>query len=269
MKKAIVLAHFGTTHEDTKEKTIDKINVKIEKEFKEFDFFSVYTSRIINRILSKRGLEIENTLQLLERLKKEGYEEIYIQPTFVINGIEMENLKLEVEEYKKEFKKIKISNALLSEYADYKRVIESITKNTNLDENEAIVLVGHGTEHFSIATYPMVEYVAKDLGKNIVVGTVEGFLDVGSVEKKLKERGVSKVTLQPLLFVAGDHAKNDIGVEWKNELAKRGFQVKVNLMGLGEIEEIQKLYYEKLKKLFFNDEDIRKKKIAYSKGDRA
>ena len=33
-KGAIVAAHFGTTHEDTKEKTIDIINEKLKNEFR-------------------------------------------------------------------------------------------------------------------------------------------------------------------------------------------------------------------------------------------
>ena len=42
-----------------------------------------------------------------------------------------------------------------------------------------------------------------------------------------------RVRLVPLLFVAGDHARNDIAGEWKEALEKEG---------LGEIPEIQDLY---------------------------
>lgn len=266
MKKAIILAHFGTTHEDTREKTIDKINKKVKEKFGEYDFFQIYTSRMINKILEKRGVHIENSLELFDRLKTEKYSEIYVQPTFVINGLEMENLKFEVEEYKKNFDKLNISSALLTKYEDYERVINIICKNNILLEDEGIVLVGHGTEHFSISTYPMLEYVAKEMNKNIIVGTIEGFLGVDQVEKRLKEKKIKKITLQPLLFVAGDHAKNDIGIEWKEELEKRGFDVKVNLIGLGEEEEIQNLYLEKLENLFENRESIRDKKMKYFRG---
>jgi sirohydrochlorin cobaltochelatase len=57
-----------------------------------------------------------------------------------------------------------------------------------------------------------------------------------------------KVTLVPLLFVAGDHANNDISVEWKEALEKEGLMVDVRLEGLGEVPEIQDLYIEKIKK---------------------
>jgi sirohydrochlorin cobaltochelatase len=50
-----------------------------------------------------------------------------------------------------------------------------------------------------------------------------------------------------LLFVAGDHATNDIAVEWKDALEKEGFAVDVAIEGLGEVPEIQALYVEKMK----------------------
>ena len=56
-----------------------------------------------------------------------------------------------------------------------------------------------------------------------------------------------RVTLVPLLFVAGDHASNDIAVEWKAELERQGLTVDVRLEGLGEVPAIQQLYLEKLK----------------------
>ena len=46
------------------------------------------------------------------------------------------------------------------------------------------------------------------------------------------------------MFVAGDHAKNDIAGEWKEELEKRGYKVNVYLKGLGETPAIQDLFIQ-------------------------
>jgi sirohydrochlorin cobaltochelatase len=64
---------------------------------------------------------------------------------------------------------------------------------------------------------------------------------------KLKAQKAKKVTLVPLLFVAGDHASNDISIEWKERLEKEGFSVSLAIEGLGEVPEIQNLYIEKVK----------------------
>ena len=49
------------------------------------------------------------------------------------------------------------------------------------------------------------------------------------------------------MLVCGDHAKNDMAVEWKEEFENNGFNVECDLTGLGEIKEIQDMYAEHLK----------------------
>ena len=267
-KGAIIVAHFGTTHQDTKEKTIDVINKKMFKEFEKLDFFQVYTSRIINRILSKRGIENLNTSQMLEDLKNQGYKHVIIQPTYIINGTEMEALKREVEQYSDHFEDIRVGTPLLTSTEDYFEVIKVISEeNDNLASDEAVVLIGHGTEHPAMSSYPMLDYVARDLDLPLYIGTVEGYPNIENVKKLLEKDKKKKVILQPLMFVAGDHAKNDIAEDWKSELENEGYEVTLNLKGLGEIEKIQDIFIEKAKKLEDNlPEDILKKKADYAKG---
>ena len=270
-KGAIIAAHFGTTHEDTKEKTIDIINEKLKKEFDKLDFFQVYTSRIINRILSKRGIENLNTSQILERLIEEGYQHVIIQPTYIINGTEMEALKREVEIYSDKFEDIRVGTPLLTEVQDYFNLIEVIEKESGiLKQDEGIVMIGHGTEHPALSAYPMLAYITRDLKKSIYIGTVEGYPSLENVVKELKRDNKRKVTLMPLMFVAGDHAKNDIAEDWKEALEENGFEVEVNLRGLGEIESIQNIFIEKAKELEYTQpEDILVKKAEYAKGRKA
>jgi len=73
------------------------------------------------------------------------------------------------------------------------------------------------------------------------------------------------VTLAPLMFVAGDHAKNDISQEWKENLEKEGFQVELHIEGLGEIPEIQDIYLSHIQFLMQHRvRGIMEKKAAYS-----
>lgn len=267
-KGAIVVAHFGTSHDDTREKTIDIINKKLKKEFEKLDFFQVYTSRIINKILSKRGVENLNTTQILENLVEQGYRHIIIQPTYIINGIEMEALKREVEIYSDKFEDIRVGTPLLTDIDDYFNVIKIIEKEVGiLKEDEGVVMIGHGTEHPALSAYPMLAYITRDLEKPIYIGTVEGYPGIDSVVRELKRDKKNKVILMPFMFVAGDHAKHDISEEWKESLEKNGFEVKIKLKGLGEIEAIQNIFIEKAKKLEnFKPRDILIKKANYDKG---
>lgn len=270
-KGAIVAAHFGTTHEDTKEKTIDVINEKLKKEFDKLDFFQVYTSRIINRVLLKRGIENLNTTQVLEKLVEQGYQHVIIQPTYIINGTEMEALKREVEKFSDKFEDIRVGTPLLTGVEDYFNLVEVMKKEIGtLKEDEGVVMIGHGTGHPALSAYPMLAYIMRDLECPIYIGTVEGYPGVDNVVRELKKDNKRKVTLMPLMFVAGDHAKNDIAEDWKEALEENGFEVEVNLKGLGEIESVQNIFIEKAKELeTCQPEDILIKKAEYAKGRKA
>ena len=55
-KAALLMVHFGTTHDDTRALTIDAINAKAQAAFPELKFQEAYTSRIIIRRLKERGI---------------------------------------------------------------------------------------------------------------------------------------------------------------------------------------------------------------------
>ena len=71
-KIALLMVHFGTTHDDTRALTIDAINRKVKEEFPQLEFREAYTSRIIMRRLAKRGVRKLNPVEALAQLKAEG-----------------------------------------------------------------------------------------------------------------------------------------------------------------------------------------------------
>ena len=55
------------------------------------------------------------------------------------------------------------------------------------------------------------DYMLKAKGyENFHGGTIEGYPTFDTMLAKLKASGVKKVMLMPFMFVAGDHANNDI-----------------------------------------------------------
>ena len=56
---------------------------------------------------------------------------------------------------------------------------------------------------------------------------------------ELKAAKVKKVVIEPLMLVAGDHARNDMAGDeddsWLSQLKAAGFKVEANIKGLGEI----------------------------------
>lgn len=107
--------------------------------------------------------------------------------------------------------------------------------------------MGHGTEHFANAAYPALDYHFKADGfDNVYVGTVEGFPELGNIIDEIKKQECRNAVLMPFMLVAGDHAINDMAVEWKEALEAEGFSVECIMRGLGEYKGIRNLYIKRV-----------------------
>lgn len=248
MKKAVLVVSFGTSYNETRKKTIEACENKIKNSFEGYDFYRAFTSgMIINKLRKRDKMEIFNPSEILEQLYKDGYEEVVVQSLHIICGDEYNKLKDMVAEYEDKFEKISLGRPLLTYIDDYRETVEAVKQDLDkMDIDEAIVFMGHGTEHESHSAYPAIEYMFRDYGINAFVGTVEGYPELEQVIKKLKEENIKIVDLMPFMLVAGDHAINDMASEeedsWKTILEQEGFNVKVHLKGLGENLYIQEKF---------------------------
>ena len=250
-KKALLVISFGTSYADTREKTIDVSEKALAAAFPDYDQKRAFTSQIIIDKLKKRdGIEIDNVTEAIEKIYVEGYGEVLIQPLHVINGAEYDDLVAELAPYAEKFAKFSIGHPILTSYDDYVAVVETVSaKMPELSENEAVVFMGHGTHHDANSAYAALDYIFKDEGyANVYVGTVEGFPTLETVMKNLETDGIERVTLMPLMVVAGDHAQNDMAGDeddsWKVILKGKGYEVDILLVGLGEMEGIHQLYID-------------------------
>ena len=85
--------------------------------------------------------------------------------------------------------------------------------------------------------------------QRIHVATVEGFPELKDVMHRIEQKQYRKVALLPFMFVAGDHAKNDMAGDedsWKCELEEAGYEVRPILRGLGELPGIRQIFMEHL-----------------------
>ena len=247
---AMLLVHFGTTYDDTRAKTIDAINAKAQKEFPGLAFAEAYTSRIVMSRLEKRGIRKETPTDALLRLRAQGHRRILIQPTYVIDGIEMDRLRMETDNLRPFFDSLWISTPLLYSVEDAEQVCDILAARhpADIKKHEHVLFVGHGTGSPATALYSQLDYMLRAQGHpNYHVATIEGYPTFDTAVGEMKQMKVRKVVLVPLLFVAGDHASNDISVEWKQQLEKLGFSVELHIEGLGEVPEIQDLYIKKMK----------------------
>lgn len=251
-KKAILVVSFGTSYNDTRALTIDAIEKAIADEYTDYDVRRAFTSQIIiNKLKERDGLHIKNVDEAMQQLVADKVGTLVVQPTHIMNGYEFDEMKASIEPYEKNFDSIVYSAPLLTSVEDYMALIEAFENEIAVDvpEDTALVLMGHGTEHFANATYAALDYTLKDKGKNnIFVGTVESYPDLDTVIKHVKDAGFTKVILEPLMVVAGDHANNDMAGDeegsWKTTFKAEGFEVECVLRGLGEFSSIHDMYVQ-------------------------
>ncbi|MBC2397756.1 sirohydrochlorin cobaltochelatase [Clostridium tetanomorphum] len=254
-KKAILVVSFGTSYHETRKATIEAIENKIKEDFKDYEVRRAFTSgMIINKLKKRDGIFIDNTEEALERLANDGFEDVYVQCLHIMPGEEYDDIKIAVHkyEYKKIFKKLVLGRPLLYRTDDYFKAVEAL-KNQIPEriEDHAVVFMGHGSTHHANSSYALFQYVINESGlNNVLIANVEGFPELDVIIPKLKEKNIKEITLMPFMLVAGDHATNDMAGDeedsWKSILENEGFKVNIYLHGIGENENIQKIFIQHL-----------------------
>ena len=254
-KKAIVVVSFGTSYADTRKVTIEACENRIKDTFPDYEVRRAFTSNIIINILKERDNIIVDTLdEALTKLQDEGFSEVVVQPLHLINGAEFDEVMSTIRKFESAFAKLEVGSPLLTHIDDYMAAADALkTQLPELKENEAVVLMGHGTHHPANSAYACLERVFEEQGmQNVFMGTVEGYPTLESVIKRLKQQQIEKVTLMPFMMVAGDHAQNDMAGDeddsWKTILKKDGFAVDAYLHGVGENAAIQDIYVQHVQK---------------------
>jgi sirohydrochlorin cobaltochelatase len=257
VKKAILVVSFGTTHEDTRKATIERIEERIRDRFADFEVRRAFTAHGVIKVLKVRdGIFVDTPEEAMEKLIGEGYEDITVQPLHIIPGLEYDYISEIVKHYENENPNVNIRLGRPVLYYkgfeedhpdDYTIMIEAV--KPIITDEKTVLLMGHGTMHPANACYLCLRDVLKSLNyDNTYIACVEGYPTIEEIIKVLKKDGRKSVKLVPLMLVAGDHAKNDMAGEsedsWKNILIREGFEVETYLKGLGEIAEFQDIYLQ-------------------------
>ena len=252
----IVLVNFGVGNSEVREKSIDKLYSELKAAFPQNRFELAYTSNMIRSNLKHEGIFVHSPKSVLDMLKAEGLQRVLLFPSHLIAGSEYHKIVREAYHYRQAFENIAVGKPLLSSTEDYKNLAKIINDEYKVPKNEALILMGHGSEHGMNAAYPALAYEFLTHYQNIFLATVEGYPALSDAVALLRkyeddQGSIQKITLAPLLFVAGVHAHDDMAskedkLSWYSVLKNLGYNVKSKIQGLGEIPEVRSLYIEHL-----------------------
>ena len=251
MKQAILVVSFGTSYNDSREKTIGAIEHAVAEAFPAYEVRRAFTSqRIIDKLKKRDQISIDNLKEALDRAAADGMKRLIVQPTHLMDGFEYMDVKAEVEANQGRFDRLSLGAPLLASESDLDAVIQAMAGELGEcdDGRTALCLMGHGTDAASNQVYQkMQDRMIAGGYANYYIGTVEAQPDLQAVIRKLGEqKHYQRAVLQPLMVVAGDHANQDMAGEqedsWKNRLERAGYQVECRIRGLGEVEAVRRLY---------------------------
>ncbi len=245
MKRALIAVSFGTSVPEA-EADILAVETALGQASPDRDFYRAYTSSVIRRILERRGTPAASPREVLTALQERGYQDVLIQPTHFLYGIEYTALRQTAEEFGPRFRILRLGRPLLCGTEQITALASVLLRRFSAPE-EALVLMGHGTSHFSNVVYPAMQTALRISGGDTAfVATVEGWPTLTDILPQLRSSGLSKVLLVPMMLVAGDHAGSDMAGpqpgSWKSRLESEGFEVRCHMEGLGRLPEVQQMY---------------------------
>ena len=271
-EKELLVVSFGTSFNDSRAADIKGIEDALQAAYPDWSVRRAFTAQIIiNHVQARDGEKIDNMQQALDRAVANGVKNLVVQPTHLMHGAEYDEMMEMIDTYRDKFESVAVAEPLLGEVGsdatiinqDKEDVAKAVTaaavKEAGYDsldaaaaDKVAFVFMGHGTSHTAKVSYSQMQTTMQTLGyDNVFIGTVEGEPEETACEnviEAVKAAGYTKVILRPLMVVAGDHANNDMaGSEddsWLSMFnASDAFEsVDCQIAGLGEIEDVQKLY---------------------------
>jgi len=233
MKPPIVIAAFGTTTKALK--TYSLINQRLIERFPDNEILWSYSSRMVKDWIKKRrNIDLKHPHQVLFDLKEKGYTWAVVQSLHVLNGHEFYRL---VDESQNCDIRTSIGLPLLSSPEDFNKAITALQDSFPTHEDEALVMVGHGTDHPCWSVYVALNQMLREkLGLKIFTGVVEGYPAKEKIVEEVKKAGFKKVRIIPFMLVAGVHFHEDLaGNEdsWKSTFEKEKIFVTLEKKGLG------------------------------------
>ncbi len=235
MNTPIIMAAFGTS--SSASSTYEHLDEKFKDLYPGHDIYWAYTSRMIKNMALKKSPLPKHPHEILQQLLAKGHNWAVVQSLHLTPGYEFYRLQQEVSE---ERIRVSLGMPLLYSPHDYQKLGECLAPLFRAHPEEAIVLIGHGTNHHAWSTYPALEVLLrKQFGEHIYVGVTEEYPPRRETVAEVVAAGHKKVFMIPLLLVAGMHFQRDVmGTEdssWKTLFEKEGISVTPSSQGLGSL----------------------------------
>lgn len=238
----IILTAFGTTANAFS--TYEKMAPVFERAFPDNPVHWAYSSRMVKHAVHKKKKHnLKDPLETAQILANQGHPWVVMQSLHLICGHEFDRL---VAERSHADIRSSIGLPLMTSHPDYEATAQALAPLFPTDPDEAVILVGHGTDHPAWTAYPALEAILrKQYGSRVFVGVVEDFPGLDHTLERVQKAGYRNVCLIPLMLVAGVHFKEDLTREedsWQKTFERHDIRVSVIDHGIGEVTAITEIF---------------------------
>lgn len=254
----LILAAHGSSHPQAR-KALEGFAARVRREHPGLDVRMAYTAtpRPGNHPSATSNHGLADTLAGLADLGHRGGLDLRVQSLHVIAGADYDRMREALEDFTTAAgARLTMCAPLLAGPEDAPTAARALAQA--LPQDEAVVLMGHGTTHDAQDLYRVLaERLMTELPK-ARLGVLEAAdpgdpLSIQAIARDLESRGVRSARLVPLLTVAGRHAHKDLAGDrlgsWKSVLAEHGIEGTADLAGLLEREVFVRLWLERLASL--------------------
>ncbi|RXJ54088.1 sirohydrochlorin cobaltochelatase [Candidatus Marinarcus aquaticus] len=221
--KAIILSVFGSVVEQ--QKYLD-LKQKVEAQFEGADVYLAVSSRMVLKVLLKKGFEYKSVAQTLADIDNIGYRNIIVSSINLYPTEEHELLKRTVEGFKLfSYANIRLSNAIFTKTKDTTHFLKELDETVS-KPNQANLYIIHGSPKLELGGLEAISYTAQFLEHTRRLNytcSLEGAFPFSvmkdSLVEKMQQDGVQKVQIVPMLLVSGNHYIKDM-TQIKEELSE-------------------------------------------------
>lgn len=127
---------------EARTQVLDVMNKRVKEAFPDVEVRQAYSARSVVSRLRAQGVWVQLPADALVELRDQGFTHVIIQPTIIIEGVEMEAIRKEAEQRKGLFKDLRVGNPLLYDDTDYEAVMKAVSSPSGVTKNGAKLLVG-------------------------------------------------------------------------------------------------------------------------------
>jgi sirohydrochlorin cobaltochelatase len=185
------------------------VDARLKAHFYDHDIHWAFTSRIVRHHLKKRSISTILPSEMIANLADQGHRWAVVQSFNMICGHEFHRL---INDVQHDRCRISIGHSLLCSQKDHHNVAQALSPVFSQNDQEAVVLVGHGTDHCTWTVYPaFYQRLRKMYGKRAYGGMIEeDYPARAMLIDKIKSDGFRRVRLLPFMLVAGMHFEEDL-----------------------------------------------------------